>query len=128
MEDQNLFLRCLSFAFKELTKVVSCALDRLKLNWLDTDQQGEQSKLDECFLLGCNLHPHSRFIIMSHQDLQSSCSDRITNLATSDFTTIIGLVKQGYMNISKVISFLRKFITVIGPIFENKTYLSIESL
>lgn len=40
----------------------------------------------------------------------------------------MGLVEQGYMDILKVISIPRKFHTVIGPLLENKTYLSIQSL
>ncbi len=89
--------------------VLSCATEKLSLDWPDEPHESQSSKLDERFLSGSGSRPTRRklpFFPDLHQDVSRSWkqlfSSCLTNAATADFTNLVGSVEQGYTTVPAV--------------------------
>ncbi len=83
--------------------MLSCATEKLALDWPDEPRESRASKLDERFLIGAHSKPERRklpFFSDLHREISSSWkqpfSSRLTNAAAADFTNLVGSVEQGY--------------------------------
>ncbi len=92
-----------SAAYSELVDMLSCATEKLALDWPDEPRESQASKLDERFLSGAYSKPERRklpFFSDLHQEISRSWkqpfSSRLTNAAAADFTNLVGSVEQGY--------------------------------
>ncbi len=83
--------------------MLSCATEKLELDWPDEPRESLASKLDERFLRGPNSKPEQRklpFFGDLHQEISRSWkqpfSSCLTNAAAADVTKLVGSVEQGY--------------------------------
>ncbi len=98
-----------SAAYSELVDVLSCATEKLSLDWPNEPHESQSLKLDERFLSGPNSRPERRklpFFSDLHHEISRSWKQpffsHLTNVAAADFTNLVGSVKQGYTAIPVV--------------------------